>query len=230
MCAGLWRVLRNCKVFHCVTDILPLCRGCPGSSMTSARLICLRTTKAMKPGEGRWDVDKGAGEEINFIGCFLWTSIIYVTVCVSDIGKYCAKLCFCVCVFAFASDNESAKNQSGAILLLITELMTYYAPVDMQHDTHTHTRVHTYTHHNGQVCFGAHTMWQTALERAWQWDGRLTMPRIRINTHAARQQLTRNLIKLALMKSLLQKRRGKERGMKGGGEKEDKVAWIDDAH
>lgn len=89
----------------------------------------------MKTGEGRWDVDKGAGEEINFFGCFLWTSIIYVNV--SDVGKYCAKLCFCVCVFAY----ESVKNESGAILLLITELMTYYAPVDMQHDTHTH--IHT---------------------------------------------------------------------------------------
>lgn len=55
------------------------------------------------------------------------------------------------------------------------------------------------------------------------------MPRIHINTRAAQQQLTRNLIKLALMKSLFQKRRGKERGMRGG-VKEDKVAWIDDAH
>lgn len=43
VCAGLWRLLRNCKDFHCVTDIRPLCHGCPGSSLTSARLICLRT-------------------------------------------------------------------------------------------------------------------------------------------------------------------------------------------
>lgn len=99
----------------------------------------------MKTGEGGWDWDKDAGEEINFIGCFLWTSIIYVNVRVSDVGKYCAKLCFCVRMFAFATDNESAKNGSGAILLLITELMTYYAPVDMQHDTHTYAHAHIHT-------------------------------------------------------------------------------------
>lgn len=81
-----------------------------------------------------------------------------MNVCVSVVEK----LCFCVRVFACATDNESAKKESGAILLLITELMTYYDPVDMQHDTH----IHAHAHDNGQVCFGAHTLWQTAMERA----------------------------------------------------------------
>lgn len=56
------------------------------------------------------------------------------------------------------------------------------------------------------------------------------MPRIHINTHAERQQVTGNLIKPALMKSLLPKRRGEERREMKGGVKEDKVARIDDAH
>lgn len=57
------------------------------------------------------------------------------------------------------------------------------------------------------------------------------MPRIHINTRAGRHQLTGNLIKPALMKSLLPKRRGEERReMRGGGVKEDKVVRIDDAH
>lgn len=57
------------------------------------------------------------------------------------------------------------------------------------------------------------------------------MPHIHINIQAERQRLTGNLIKPALMKSLLPKRRGEERSeMRGGGVKEDKVARIDDAH
>lgn len=50
-------------------------------------------------------------------------------------------------------------------------------------------------------------------------------------THTEQQQLTGNLIKPALMKSLLPNRGGEERrDERKGGEKEDKVIGIDDAH
>lgn len=45
------------------------------------------------------------------------------------------------------TDNDSkCKEREEAILLLIAELMTHYAPVDMQHDRlmRAHTQRHTH--------------------------------------------------------------------------------------
>lgn len=100
------------QVFHCVPNILPLCHGCPWSSLTSARLIWVRTTSAaMKTREPEWDEDEDAGEEIDFFCCFLWASTIYMNVC--EWIWYMSCKTFCGHVFACATDNESAKNESG---------------------------------------------------------------------------------------------------------------------
>lgn len=51
------------------------------------------------------------------------------------------------------------------------------------------------------------------------------------HTHTQQKQLTGNLIKPALMKSLLPNRKEEERkDERRRAEKEDKVAWIDGAH
>ncbi len=63
-----------------------------------------------------------------------------VSVCICDRSE---------CVFVCVTGNDSECNErEGAILLLITELMTHYAPADMQHGRlmHTHTHTHPPTH------------------------------------------------------------------------------------
>lgn len=130
------------------------------------------------------------------------------------------------------TDNDSVCNSRGVIFLLITKLMTHYAPVDKQYGKLTHTYTHTLmnTHRdNGKVCFGAHKSGRLLCDEL---DSEITGKQWDTQTHSQQQQqLTGNLIKPALMKSLLPNWREQESSderRRGG--KEDKVTWIDNAH
>lgn len=61
-----------------------------------------------------------------------------MNVCVSEFGICRAKLSAGMCLLVRLT-MKVRKMGVGAILLLITELMTYYAPVDMQRGAHTQT-------------------------------------------------------------------------------------------
>lgn len=63
-----------------------------------------------------------------------------MNVCVSEVGMCRAKLSAGMCLLVRLT-MKVRKMRAGAILLLITELMTYYAPVDMQHGAHTNTKM-----------------------------------------------------------------------------------------
>lgn len=56
-------------------------------------------------------------------------------------------VCVCLCMSVCVADSErECDERERAILLLITELMTHYALVDMQHGRLMHEHTHTHTH------------------------------------------------------------------------------------